>query len=254
MQEDQQKEINELKNKLEILSKNFEKHQHDDYDGTKVLRKAIKLDVDQSLVVGLGGMITQLILNAGTASEQIGYSITVGKGNLNSGDSLSNKVDAIQLNFLHLPNSTQSFINAYRTPLVTPFSGATISPVSGGNTVTLNGYNFTTNELAGALIDVFSSAGTFIETKTIASNTATVITITGTWGSTVTDGTFQIYNPVYLGSADSIFQRLYIQEGTAGGVRIGGGPTAGGQNGLLYMDATGNLYWRNKGGTSTKLN
>ena len=254
MQEDQQKEINELKNKLELLSKSFERHQHNDYDGSKVLRKSIKLDVDQSLIVGLGGHVSQPILLGGTTGEQVGYSIAVGKDR--NGDALSNKVDALQLNFLHQPNNTslQSFITAFRTPLVSPFTGATISTTASGNTTTLSGYNFETNELAGALIDVFNSSGAFIETRTIASNTADVITITGTWVATTEDGTFLIYAPVFLGSADTIFQRFYANEGTAGGIRFGVGPTAGGQNGLLYMNAAGDLYWRNKGGTSTKLN
>ena len=57
-----------------------------------------------------------------------------------------------------------------------------------------------------------------------------------------------------MGSAQTIFQRFYTQEGTAGGIRFGVGATAGGQNGLLYSDATGDLYWRDKAGTSVKLN
>jgi hypothetical protein len=57
-----------------------------------------------------------------------------------------------------------------------------------------------------------------------------------------------------MGSADTPFQRFYTQEGTGGGIRFGVGTTNGGQNGLAYMDVTGDIYWRNKIGASTKLN
>lgn len=162
----------------------------------------------------------------------------------------------MQFNFQHYPQSAanQSFFTATRPPSHISIPGNTITTTSGGSTVTINGYNFTTNALAGALIVITDSAGTFIETQTIASNTATVVTITDTWLATTTGGTFVIYVPCYMGSAQTIFQRFYTQEGVAGGIRYGVGVTNDGQNGLSYMDATGDFYWRDKGGTSIKLN
>ena len=254
--QDLEKKILELENKLVTLEANYAKHQHDGLDGTNTLRKNIKLDQDQYLQVGLGGQGTGQVTNLGATNEQLQYAVSIGKDDGRTG--FVNKADILQMDFLHQPRNTslQSFISARRTPVVVSFSDTSITATSGGNTVTIDGYNFATDELAGALINIFNSSGTFIESRTIASNTSNVITITGTWGATTSSGKFEIYAPVFFGSASNIWQRFYTQEGTAGGIRFGMGVTAGAQNqnGLLYMDATGDLYWRNKTGTSTKLN
>jgi hypothetical protein len=249
-----QRKIQELENKLQTLEVNYAKHQHDSLDGTNTLRKNIKLDQDQYLQVGLGGQGTGSINNNGLANEQIQYALSVGKDDGRSG--FVAKADVLQMDFLHQPKTALSFITARRTPLISPVGSTSLSVTSGGNTVTIDGYNFITDELAGGIIDIYNSSGTLIESRIIASNTATAITITGTWGASTSSATFQIYRPVYNGSADYIWQRYYTQEGTAGGIRFGMGVTAGAlnQNGLLYMDATGDLYWRNKSGTAVKLN
>jgi len=248
--------VNDLTQQVNTLKTNYEKHQHDSIDGTNTLKKGIKLDVDQFLQVGNSTQATLPVENLGATNEQLTYSISVGKDDGKTG--FVNKADLLQLNMNHQPRNTslQSFISAFRSPLVSSFANTSISTTAGGNTVTITGYNFTTDELAGALINIFNSSGTFIESRVIASNTSTVITITGTWGASTSSATFFIYSPVFLGSADTIWQRFYTQEGTSGGIRFGVGVTAGAQkqNGLLYMDATGDLYWRNKSGTSVKLN
>jgi hypothetical protein len=244
-----QQKIQELENKIQSLEANYAKHQHDGIDGTNTLRKSIKLDRDQFLNVGLGTQATGETLAGG----QLQYAISVGNDDGRSG--FVKKADILQLDLLHQP-SALSFLTARRTPLVNSLSSTSLSTTSGGNTVTIAGYNFVTDELANAIINIYNSSGTFIETRTIASNTATVITINGTWGATTSSATFNIYKPVYLGSAEWVFQRAYVQEGTAGGVRFGDGVTDGAldQNGLLYMDATGDLYWRPKTGAAVKLN
>jgi len=249
-----QNKILELESKIKTLEANYAKHQHDSLDGTNTLRKSIKLDRDQYLQVGLGGQGTGEILNNGESSEQLQYSLSVGKDDGRTG--FVSKADVLQMDFLHQPRTATSFIQSRRTPVVVSLESTSISTTSGGSTVTIAGYNFTTNELAGGIICIYNSSGTFIEARGVASNTATVITITGTWGASTSSATFQIYQPVYLGSADTIWQRFYTQEGTAGGIRFGMGVTAGAQNqnGLLYMDATGDIYFRDKGGTSIKLN
>lgn len=260
---DLQNKIKELENKLQayanlesrlnLLEASYAKHQHDGLDGTNQLRKSIRLDQDQYLQVGLGGQGTGEVTGLGLSTEQYQYAISVGKDDGRSG--FVNKADVLQLDFLHQPLAL-SFLTARRTPLVSPLEGTSVSTTSGGSTVTINGYNFTTNELAGAIINIYNSSGTLIEARTIASNTDTVVTITGTWGATTNGGTFNIYKPVYLGSADWQFQRLYTSEGTEGGLRFGVGVTDGAQdqNGLLYMDSAGDLYWRPKTGAAVKLN
>jgi hypothetical protein len=245
----------ELQTKVKNLEANFSKHQHDGIDGTNTLRKNIKLDQDQYLQVGLGGHGTAEVTGLGTTGEQIQYAISVGKDDGRTG--FVNKADVMQMNFLHQPRNTskQSFLTMFRTPVVSPLQGTSISTTLGDNTVTIAGYNFTTNELSSALIDIYNSSGSLVETQTIASNTSTVVTISGTWGASTSGGTFFIYMPVFMGSADYIYQRFYTQEGTTGGIRFGVGATAGAlnQNGLLYMDSAGDLYWRNKAGTATKI-
>jgi hypothetical protein len=240
--------INELENKIKTLEANYAKHQHDGIDGTNQLRKSIKLDLDQYLGVGLGFQGT-----GKTVGGQLQYAISIGNDDGRTG--FVNKADILQLDLLHQPTGL-SFITARRTPLVASMENTSISTTSGGNTVTINGYNFIEDELADALINIYNSSGTLIETRVIASNTATAITITGTWGASTSSATFNIYKPVYLGSADWQFQRAYVGEGTAGGLRFGVGVTDGAldQNGLLYMDATGDLYWRPKTGAAVKLN
>jgi hypothetical protein len=250
--EDLNKKILDLESKLKTLETNYAKHQHDGIDGTNQLRKSIKLDQDQYLQVGLGSQATGPISGLGSASEQLQYAISLGKDDGRTG--FVNKADILQMDFLHQPNTATSFISSRRTPVVTALEGTSISTTSGGSTTTIAGFNFETNELAGALINIYNSSGTFVESRVIASNTATVITITGTWSASTSSATFDIYLPVYLGTAEFIWQRFYTQEGTAGGIRFGVGPTAGGQNGLLYSDAIGDLYWRDKNGDSLKLN
>ena len=251
-------QLSEVLNSLHDLKYLFQKHQHTGQDETPILTKGLNLDSGQIVKLGLGAIASQRSGSGapGSSSEQVQTSIIAGKDLTGGFGSTSGN---LQLNLIHVPQSSanQSFITALRPPLFEPVSGSVISTTATGNTVTIIGYNFVTNSLAGALIDITDSSGTLVETQVIASNTATVITISGTWINSTSGGLYQIYQPVYLGSADTIWQRFYTQEGTAGGIRFGIGKTwtAGtGQNGLLYMDSTGDLYWRGKTGTSTKLN
>lgn len=249
-------ELREYRDKFQTFIDQFKTHNHTGSDGSSILSYGLDLKPEQLIKMGYGGIGTAANLisaTPGSTGEQIQMAIASGK-DLAGGFGTTTK--NLQLNLLHQPQNTsnQSFITAIRPPFYSTFSGSTITTVSAGTTVTVIGYNFVTNSLAGALISVYSSSGTLIETQTIASNTATVITISGTWLASTAGGSYQIYQPVFLGSADTIWQRFYTQEGTGGGIRFGVGVTNGGQNGLLYSDAAGDLYWRNKAGTSTKLN
>lgn len=247
-----EKSLKQLEDKYLVLEKILQKHQHDGIDGTNQLRKNIKLDNDQWVQVGLGSQATAPIRGLGTAAEQLQYAISLGKDDGRTG--FVNKADILQLDFLHQPNTALSFISSRRTPVVTSLEGTSISTTASGNTTTIDGFNFITNELAGGLINIYNSSGTFIESRVIDSNTSTVITITGTWSASTSSATFDIYKPTYLGTAEYVWQRFYAQEGTAGGIRFGVGPTTGGQNGLLYMDSAGDLFWRDKAGAVLQLN
>jgi hypothetical protein len=243
-------ELAELKSWKERFIIDYEKHQHSPEDGTNVLRKNIELALGQWLQVGFNSQST---INDGVVTGQIQHAFSVGKDDGRRG--VVAKADVMQIDYLHQLNSALSFIIGRRTPVVSSgVNGQKVSISSAGNTVTINGFNFTTNELSNALINIYNSSGAYVCTRTISSNTATVVTISGTWGSTVSNATFDIFRPVYVGAAEYIWQRFYAQEGTAGGIRFGVGSTNGGENGLLYMDSAGDLYWRDKSGSSLKLN
>jgi hypothetical protein len=241
-----ERSLKQLQDQYSKLKLDYEKHQHDHSYGTATLRKSIKLDKDQWLQVGYAGFGSDK--NAG---GQYQSAMSVGPDDPRTG--FVTKANLAQIDILYSPTSFAGLMGRYGV-LVSANESTSLSISSAGNTVTIAGYNFATNELAGAAINIYNSSGTMIANNLIASNTSTVITITGTWGATASGCTFDIYKPMYSGSAQYIWQRYYAQEGTDGGMRFGMGLTAGGKNGLLYMDSAGDLYWRDKGGASIKLN
>lgn len=254
--DDLKTKFDQSENDQRELSLKFKDHQHSGTDGSGIIDKELRLKSGTPIKLGNGGILayTNADLNTispGSVSEQTVLSLVAGK---DMDGSIGTTTGNMQFNFQHFPQGTQSFFTAVRPPVYTNIPGSTVSTTLGGNTITINGYNFTTNSLTGALIVISNSAGTLIETQTIASNTDTVITITGTWLASTSSATFLIYVPCFMGSAQTIFQRFYTAEGTGGGIRFGVGVTNGGQNGLAYMDSTGDLYWRDKAGASTKLN
>ncbi len=236
--------IYKLENDLKVFKQQYSIHQHTLADGTSILRNNITLDPDQGISVGYMAL-EGLLSNYGKTTEQYEGIQAVGPG---LGITNTNKSDAMEQSFLHYPNAVDkhSFLVGSRKPIVVPYENTSISVTAAGNTITIVGYNFVTNELAGALINIYDASGNFVETQTIASNTATVITIVGTWINTTAGGTFFIGMPYFMGSAEYIYHRFYTQEGEIGGIRFGVGPTNEGQNGLLFMDILGDLYWRGK--------
>jgi len=248
-----EKRIVQLETKLKALEGKYAIHQHNNTDGTNYLRKSLVLDADQAYTVGDGVWQTFRAPNATDGTNYIsGWTVGV-----NTTPGVSQQSPNMQMVMTHVPGSAAkfSFLTAVCAPLVVSYQNTSISTTAAGNTVTIAGYNFVVNSLAGAYINIFDSSLALIETQQIASNTATVITIAGTWLASTANGFFIIYNPVFLGRTSEIFHRLYVEEGSSvGGVRFGVGPTGNTQNGLLYMDATGDLYWRDKAGTSVKLN
>lgn len=245
--------IAQLEQKLKTLEAKYAVHQHNDTDGTNHLRKNFFLDADQAGIIGDSQRQTFRAYNTTDGWNFISGTV-IGP---NTTPGITNKSPNLQMVLTHIPDQASkfSFLTAERSPLFLSYENTSISTTAAGNTVTIAGFDFVTNELAGAFIDIFDSSTALVETQTIASNTATVVTIAGTWLATTNNATFKIYTPVFLGRTDTIFRRVYVDEGTAsGGVRFGPGSTGNTQNGLLYMDATGDLYWRDKAGVSVKLN
>ena len=234
----------------------IQSHAHNGTDTSKIT--VVDLPIQTPIKLGLGGMIStsgsfRHLNSPESPVETITTAIVAGR---DQAGTVGITTENLQFNLEHYPNDPNhfSFIDAFRPPLLSIPPDTTISVNAGGNTMTINNYGLVVNAYANALINIYDSAANLVETQVIASNTSSVITITGTWLNTTTNGFFFIFVPVFLGRNLYPWQRLYVMDGTGGGVRFGPGPTAGGQNGLLYMDATGDLYWRNKTGTSTKLN
>lgn len=244
-------------------------HTHNGSDS--VLIDTINLPTGTPIKFGLGGIVSASSGGLGAVNEQIQVSMVSGRDQTGT---FSNTTKNLQINLLHQPQnvSNQSFINAFRPPVYGNIPNTTISVTSGGSTVTVVAqYGFTTNVLAGALINIINSSGSLVETQSIASNTSNVITINSTWINTTAGGTFFIYVPVFLGSADVPFQRLSVGgEDVSGGaftryraLRLGYGTTAGTQSvGIFYGTGTpetfvtaniGSLYLRTNGGAGTTL-
>jgi hypothetical protein len=163
-----------------------------------------------------------------------------------------------------------SFFYGYRKPLYRTKSGTTVSVTSGGSTITDTNKSWTTDELAGAYIYILNSSNVLQFTRQIASNTATEITIDGTWPSSVSDATYFVFLPMLLGSPEYPWWQIYaggfdVSSGGTGAVRrairMGYGPTSL-SIGIFYGTGSpesavtanvGSLYLRTDGGAGTTL-
>lgn len=239
------KTVQDNERKITTVSSVLERHQHTDTDGTSKLRRGSEVLVESGNIayVGNGG------IGQTTFGTQNTLAIASGTDKGASANGTPNKTTNSVLLFTNQPND--GFLSGYTGPAYQNFNK---SVTSGGNTLTDTSFDWTTNELAGMYINIYDSVTGLEFTRQIASNTSSVITITGTWPSSVSGGIYLVFMPLYLGQSDLPYRRIYTGEGTSEGIRFGYGPTGTPNNGLLYMDATGDLYWRDKAGTSIKLN
>jgi hypothetical protein len=250
------KKLDELSNKFEELKGVVSTHTHGGLDGSKqfyndpiVLKSGIGISSGKYQFIDVEDLVNNRTIGG----------LVVGDGAKGSG-TVDTAQETSQFFIEHYYGTLNTFIESFRTPLYDGVDNGNIT--SGGTTMSQTKFSWATDELAGAYVIVYDSANTAtvsppaeFDVYEIASNTATTLTITGgTWTFTDASANFTVFMPVYLGSANFPFRRLYTMEGTGSGIRFGVGDTAGGQNGLLYMDATGDLYWRPKTGAAVKLN
>ena len=242
--------------KFSELENKFSLHKHNGYDNSLEIDGNLRLKPTSFFTIGTSYQANTR-LNAGLSNEANRHYLAAGK---DSQLSFGNTTENTQLTLEDQPGTTgstnQSFYYGVRPPL---WAESGISITSGGNTLADTKRTWATNILAGAYIDVYDSTGTFKETRVIASNTATVVTITGTWTFTDTSSSYIIFMPVYLGSADFPWRRLYITSD----IRFGKGLSAGTDViWIKFGTATpegaitaniGSLYMRTDGGTSTTL-
>jgi hypothetical protein len=249
-----QEEIQNLSQKIRELSEwkiNIEEkltnHNHTGEDGSKRLEDTIQ--TRPGTVIGTNLIHLTSASRRPTFATSQGF-ITVGEDSEDG--SLSKKYGNAQLTIEHQhPLSSNSFFYAYRPPLYTGLKGNT---TSASTTFTTRDFDFVPNELSNSFLLVNYKDGTFDCFK-ITSNNKNIITITGgTFAKTETNTAWGVFKPLYLGAAQFPWYRIAVMDGTDGGVRFGRGATNAGQNGLLYMDSVGDLYWRNKSGSSLKLN
>lgn len=235
-----------LEDGLEEVKELLSEHGHTNEDGSKRIRSTI--EVAQGEYVGIGpvaGMLSNY-LKESVAAEQDQLGIVIGKDK-DATDGSENAQLAVQ----HYRNNSLTFFLGTRPPTYLASDGI----LKTDSTLKTGTYTFKTDELAGAYIDIRQpDRETSIGIFQITSNTTNTITFSGTITADVENAYFFIFQAMYLGAGSIPWRRIYVVEGTGGGYRFGTGATGDGNNGLLYMDSAGDLYWRNKANTAVKLN
>lgn len=253
-------ELESLKQEMAEFKKAFFEHAHVvTKDKTQPIKGKTAIEYPEYLDVGVGYLISQLTDADQLGKERSEVALIVGR---EKGFDRPEKSINSQLtlgNYVFSTTLFQTQFNGRGRPQYMRFDRL-VSITAGGNTITDNGMNWNTNELSdsGCFISVVDPTVGYLYTRKIASNTATQITITGTWNANKSVY-YLIYAPVYLGSPSSPFGRLAVMEGDAYGVAFGTGDGilhdgVTEKRGFLWMDAVGDLYWKNKSGTNTKLN
>jgi len=272
--------------KLEEAIEEFRKHQHLGTDGSREFSGETRINAKEITISGAGARIKDFvavpfsIIDAEGGAEQpkrsgmIGIYVTgdkeaddeqintiLGVGKIVRTDEVeeivpSNRVDFNKLNqaflFLsHSPQSSLTFLHAYRTPVISGEGAIT----KGADTFTDSSAKFQTDQLAGSIL-ILSASG---ETRKIVSNTENVITVDDDWEAESGSYAYEIITPIYLGAANRPFKRLYVGED----IRLGYGASAGTQVRYIKWGASspegvvtaniGSLYLRTDGGTNTTL-
>jgi len=172
-----------------------------------------------------------------------------------------------QIQLLHQPQSADTPPFGFFSGLRTPALSGTGSIVNGGTVLTDATLNLVVNALAGCTLNLAA-----LESYKIVSNTATTVTIVnGTWASTTGSYAYTIYTPLFLGSADIPWRRIFVGGDVRSAApsnvkfdfRMGDGPSGGSQvvwiiHGTGSPEAVvtaniGSLYLRTDGGSSTTL-
>jgi len=246
--------LNNLERRVKELERIMAFHTHSGSDKTKVIGegnimlkrgKMVKLGKaylgNDDVYEGLSNEVDRLILATGL-DEELGYGY---------------RTKNTQMTVEHQEGAL-SFFYGVRPPLASGPRTGTISITSDESTITDTEQTFTTNEFAGSYISVVGTTSGTLETHLIASNTATQITISTTWG--FSEGvTYVAFKPMYLGAANYPWQRLYLM----GDLRFGRGASAGAN--VIYIKYgsgspegsvtanVGSLYLRTDGGANTTL-
>jgi hypothetical protein len=151
------------------------------------------------------------------------------------------------------PFPSFAFLRAFRTPLLN--STGTIT--EGGNTLVDSAANFKPSSLKGGVLTISNFSGVVLDVVEIEDNTRNVITIKGTWNIPSGSYAYRVAIPIFLGSGDIPFSRLYVGKD----IRLGYGLSSktqyiiwgkGSPEGVVKA-AVGSLYLRSDGGSGSTL-
>ena len=285
-----------LEERVKELEKTIEKlkiHQHLGIDGSKELSENTRINAKEITIHGAGTRVKDFVLipftmfdakggaekprrfsgggiyvtgDKETATEQIHKVLSAGKvltteepkELVPSNRADFNKVNTVQLFLTHVPQGKKllpfppfAFLWANRTPIVA--STGTIT--KGANTLTDSSARFDTNKLAGSILNL----GELKESRQILSNTENVITLDDNWEAESGSYDYEVITPIFLGSANYPFTRLYV----ANDIRLGYGASDGTQVRYIKWGAgspegvvtanPGSLYLNISGGGNTTL-
>lgn len=272
--EDLQDQIKKLQDDLAALNTTFEKHQHLGTDGS--VRYRVVQQPQQDAQIGCAFIDSYEAVSGttsgsgaiigGTVTDYLAYFIA-GKENPEVTTNFPSSQMIFDYNAASNGSTNWTFLYAQRPPLFTGPSSVT----SASTSMTDIAQNWTVNSLAGAYVNFYDSSGNF-QTRQIASNTLSTLTLDTAWSTTVSSGFYVIWMPVFLGAADWPWRQGYFlgEDVSSGGdgsrarvLRFGFGQTSGPNViGIYYGIGTpesavtanvGSLYLRTNGGTSTTL-
>lgn len=227
-------------------------------------------DFGQASVTGVknnASAIAMYVSGRNTSSEQIQFILNASAsfstqtvGTLYKDyDTSNNNAEQVQLQHGTYTNTgaSQSFFHGLRTPSFVRTGTAT--GIIGANTLTDSSLGLTVNALAGSILSLYDSSLNLLESWDISSNTSTVITINGTFISGAGTYRYSVFTPIYNGSANYPWKRLYAVDD----IRLWVGPSSGTQpifikhgtgspEGVITANV-GSLYLRRDGGASTTL-
>ena len=206
------------------------------------------------------GMQVSITNPKGAANEQDEMVLTVGKDTVSASDIFDfTTFNFSQLSVLHLPQDIHlvngqvstapySFFVGVRTPFVESddkSNPATGVITKGGTALTDATLALDPGSIVGCRINLYDAGG-FREAYPVVANSATTITISGTWVSSSGNYYYEVYTPMFLGSADNPWRRLYVDNEGGMAIRFGQGPTSGKKVAGIYyssvnMNPNGNV-------------
>jgi len=237
------RKIEDLQRDMEEIKETLERHTHSGNDGSDYIYNDAPVTKTEQQFRSGDFTVTGININ----NVQRG-ALIVGRDEQGTDGS-----DNMEIVFENQPLTNgitnQSFIYGARSPL---YVGTDCSVISGTSILSTKQYEFAVNSLAGVYLDVTDPVTGIVYGYVISSNTKDTITISGMFSANIINGEYRIFVPIYFGSAEQPWRRLYTLDGSGGGVRFGLGSTNQGQNGLLYSSGE-NLIWRSPSGSTTTI-